>query len=168
MSSVRSAAPGRMRVDAARRARRHRRLPRLLLALAVAATRDELDAALARGADPRGRPRLAFRAAQLERPRHRRGLARALRRAVAEATSPRPPARSAAVPIVTSQVRAEARDLLALAQRLDCPWPADARGIAIAQRLVTDAVSSPLYECREPYALARIARLAHSHMGPCD
>jgi hypothetical protein len=166
MSTVRSAATGHVRAAAPRR--RHR-LPRPLLLVAVAAARDELDAALARGADPLGGPLLALRAAQLERPRHRRAIARSLRRAVAEATSARPPARAAAAPtIARGQVLDDARDVLALALRLECPWPADAPGIAIAQRLLTDAFASPLYACCEPHTLARLARRAQAEMGPCD
>jgi hypothetical protein len=70
--------------------------------------------------------------------------------------------------VVRSQVRADARDVLALAQRLDCPWPADAHGVAIAQRLLADPHASPLHARCEPRTLGRIARLAQSEMGPCD
>ena len=58
--------------------------------------------------------------------------------------------------------------MLALAERLDCPAPAYAAGIAIARRLVTDGLGSPLYVACEPHTLARLARLAVSEISAFD
>jgi len=106
-----------------------------------------------------------MRAAQLERPRHRRTLARTLRRVVDEATRPRPAARPTAVVIARKQILAHANDVLELAVRLDCPHPAHPRGIAIAQQLVTHAVESPLYLEAERSALTDVCRQAVMQMG---
>jgi hypothetical protein len=125
---------------------------------------DVLDTALAQGADPACRPELAIRAAQLVRPRHRRALARTLLGVVAEAGRPPTPIRSTAVVICRPQVRAGAGDLLALADRLDNPRLAYATGIAIAQRLITDVVESPLHVPREVGTLEHLAQLAIAGM----
>ena len=77
---------------APRRPRKRRAVSATILRLRVALRHDLLDSTLARGADPASQPALAVRATQLERPRHRRALARTLRRVVDEATAPRPAA----------------------------------------------------------------------------
>ncbi len=154
-----------VRTLAPRRPRKRSVLSATILRLRVALRHDSLDSALARGADPASRQALAVRAMQLERPRHRRSLARTLRRAVDEATAPRPAARPAAVVIARKQILAHADDVLELAVRLDCPFPADPAGIAIAQRLVTDAVASPLYAGVGRSALDHLCRQAITGMG---
>ena len=128
--------------------------------LRVATHHDLLDSLLARGADPTNQPALAMRAAQLGSRRHRGTLARSLRRAVEEAGVSRPPARAAAVATVRAQILAAAGDLVALADRLESAQPAHTTGIAIAQRLLTDAVESPLYVPARRGALGRLSRLA--------
>jgi hypothetical protein len=153
------------RTLAPRRPRKRSVLSATVLRLRVAVRHDSLDSALARGADPASRPQLAMRAAQLERPRHRRTLARTLRRVVDESTGPRPAARPTAVVIARKQILAHANDVLELAVRLDCPHPAHPTGIAIAQRLVTDAVESPLYVEEERSALNHVCRQAVMQMG---
>jgi hypothetical protein len=130
----------------------------------VATHRHALDAALAGGSDRSGRPELAMRAAQLERTRHRRSLAWTLRGFVDEACGPRPPALATAIVISHAQIRAHADSVLALAARLDSPQPASAAGIAIAQRLVTDALASPLYVSGNPERLRALARAAITKM----
>ena len=150
---------------APRRPRKRSVLSLTILRLRVAARHDSLDSALARGADPASRPQLAMRAAQLEHPRHRRTLARTLRRVVDEATGPRAVARPIAVMIARDQILAHANDVLELAVRLDCPHPAHPTGIAIAQRLVTDAVESPLYLEEERSVLNHVCLQAVMQMG---
>jgi hypothetical protein len=135
-----------------------------LVRLRVAAGRDVLDTMLAHGANRASLPELALRAAQLERPRHRRALARTLRRVVVEATGSRPPARATAVTIARRQILAQRDGVLALAERLDSPQPAHAAGIAIAQRLVTDALRSPLYVETQSETLGPLARQAVANM----
>jgi hypothetical protein len=66
--------------------------------------------------------------------------------------------------IARKQILAHADDVLALADRLDSPQPAHATGIAIAQRLITDALESPLYVTSEPDALSRVSRRAVAEM----
>ena len=147
------------------RPRKRSALSVTLLRLRVGVHHDSLDDALARGADPASQPQLVMRAAQLERPRHRRTLARTLRRVVDEATGPRAAARPTAVVIARKQVLAHANDVLELAVRLDCPHPAHPTGIAIAQQLVTDAIESPLYVEGERFALNHACRRAVMQMG---
>ena len=132
--------------------------------LRAATHRNALDAALAGGSERTRRPELAMRAAQLERPRHRRSLARTLRGFVDEATGPRPPARATAIVISREEIRAQADSLLALAARLDSQQPARAPGVAIAQRLVTDAIASPLYVAGDPKLLGALAHAAIAKM----
>ncbi len=164
MSTVSSTAYRHARTLAPRRPRKRRALS-AVLRLRVAVGHDSLDSALARGADPASSPQLAMRAAQLERPRHRRTLARTLRRIVVEATGPRPAARPTAVMIARKQILAHADDVLELAVRLDCPHPAHPMGIAIAQRLVTHPFESPLYLESERSALTHVCRQAVMQMG---
>jgi hypothetical protein len=68
------------------------------------------------------------------------------------------------VVIRRNQIRAEAADLLALAGRLDSPRLAYASGIAIAQRLITDVLESPLYVASDPGSLADLAQQAAAAM----
>ena len=164
MSSLPSTAYAGDRASAPRHSRLPQALSARLVALRAAFSHDPLDRALARGVDPTGGPLLAARAAQLARRRHRVTLARTLRRTVDEALQPRPPARAAAVPFARAQVRADADHVLALADRLDAPQPACVTGIAMAQRLVTDAVASPLYADCDPDVLGRLARQAIASM----
>lgn len=153
------------RTLAPRRPSRRSAVSAAILRLRVGMNHDWLDSALARGADPESRPPLAVRATQLERPRHRRALARTLRRVVDEATGPQPAACPVAVVIARKQILAHADDVLELAIRLDCPFPAHPRGIAMAQRLVTDALESPLYVGEGRSALDDICRQAVLQMG---
>ena len=136
----------------------------VLMRLRVLASRDALDTALAQGADPASRPELAIRATQLVRPRHRPALARTFRGFVAEASRPSAPARSTAVVICRNQIRAQADDLLALAGRLDDPRLAYATGIAIAQRLITDVLESPLYVACDAGRLGHLVLQAAASM----
>jgi hypothetical protein len=165
VSTLSSRAYRDVRTFAPRRPRKRSVLSLTVLRLRVALHHDSLDSALARGADPASRPQLAMRAGQLERPRHRRTLARTLRRVVDEATGPRPAARPTAVVIARNQILAHADDVLELAVRLHCPHPAHPTGIAIAQRRVTDAVESPLYVEQERSALTHVCRQAVTQMG---
>ena len=144
--------------------RRQGALSTTLLRLRVATHHDLLDSLLARGADPTGQRALAMRAAQLGSRRHRRTLARTLRRTVEEAGASRPPARATVVVIARAQIRAAAGDVLALADRLDSAQPARPAGVVIAQRLLTDALDSPLYVQAERGALGRWSRLAVATM----
>ena len=135
-----------------------------LVHLRVVVAHDALDTALAQGADPSRRPELAIRAAQLVRPRHRRALARTLRGVIAEANRPPASARSTAAVICRHQIRAHADEVLALAGRLDNPRLAYASGIAIAQRLITDVLESPIYVACDSDRLRDLVDLAVTGM----
>lgn len=164
MSTLPRSAHGEAGAPATTRLRTRHQRPPTLVRIRVAAHRDALDTTLARGADRASSQELTLRAAQLEHRRHRRALARTLRSFVAEATGPRPPVRATAVIIARPQILAQREDLLALADRLDSPQPAHAAGIAIAERLVTDAMASPLYVSPEPDAITHLARQAVATM----
>lgn len=163
MSALPSPAYGDAGAVAPRGSRQRGARPTIVDRLRVAARHDALDAALAAGADRIRQPQLALRAAQLERPRHRRVLARTLRGVVDEATGSRPPARATAIVIARRHLLAGADDVLALADRLDSAQPAHATGIAIAQRLITDALS-PLYMPSERDMLGALSRRAIAEM----
>jgi hypothetical protein len=159
VSTLRSSALGNA-VAAPGAARRRGTLSAAHLRLRVATHHELLDSLLARGADATNQPALAMRAAQLGSRRHRRTLARSLRRTVEEAGASRPPARATAVVTARAQILADAGDVLALAHRLDSVQPAHTTGVAIAQRLLTDALESPLYVNAGRGALGRLSRLA--------
>ncbi len=105
--------------------------------------REALDTALVQGADRASRPELALRAAQLERPEHRRALSGAVRRLVSQDCG-----------------RNSRGELLALADRLDSPKPAAAAGIAIAGRLVGNVLPSRLCAESDPRMVAELVRSA--------
>jgi hypothetical protein len=101
----------------------------------------ELDDRLARGADPASHPALQARAAQLVSTRHRRRLAAAIERVVAEADETRPPRFSLVLGTARGQVH-EARPLLLfLAHVLRHAEAISPRGVAIVDRLLTDGGS---------------------------
>lgn len=88
------------------------------------------------------------RRAELTSPRERRGLARSMAEAVAVAKAR--PTMTARVPLDRTAVVAEAALLRQLARRLDdVEAPVAARGVALAELLVTDC-ASPLYRGAAP------------------
>jgi hypothetical protein len=100
----------------------------------------ELDRELAAGASPETNVCLALHAARLYRPRHRSGLAHAMRRL---AQLPVRPSRLKA-PISRRVVGQVADQLEAVASRLDAPGPVDVRGVAKVRSLLADG-TGPLY-----------------------
>jgi hypothetical protein len=136
-----------------------------LLRLRVAIHRDSLDRELAQGADPSARPELALRAAQLTSPRSRRRLARSLSRSITEAH--RPQMTRSRVTIIRRGAVLDAEDALRVTiDRLNDSAPVSPEGMAIVERFVTNADSSPLYNPAEPGALRRLAVLATAAMDP--
>lgn len=123
-------------------------------ALRRAWRRSAIDRLLALGADPASGTAVARRAAALERPRTRRRLAAALRSAVRSAERGR--GLSAAAPLQRAEVHAARAELLSLATALAGAPAPRARGVALAQRLVTTP-ESPLHAPSPPGALARAA-----------
>jgi hypothetical protein len=120
----------------------------------VAMHRHGLTRALAEGTDPTARPELSLRAAQLTSDRNRRGLARTLRRVINEANETAiNPFR---VALIRRQAVLEAQGAIGtMIQRLNSPRPVCAEGMAMAERIITNADCSPLYNPSEPSTLRR-------------
>jgi len=131
----------------------------------VAVKRDALTRELAQGAGPISSPERALRAAQLVSDRGRSQLARTLRRTVSEAR--RPAMNRSRVVIIDRRAVLQAEGAIkALIERLDSPEPVRVEGMAIAQRMVSDAASSPVFNPSEPRALERLVRLATAALEP--
>lgn len=137
--------------------------PCLRLRLRVAARRDDLDLALAGGADPTASADLALRAARLVRERKRRGVARCLRLAIWEAEAGASALRVSPRPVCRAAVLTDRDALLLLTERLESPRPAGPEGVAIAERLLTD-LRSPLFVWAEPGTIRRLAHVAAAAM----
>jgi hypothetical protein len=137
----------------------------ILLRLRVAVDRDLLNRSLAEGAAPTRTPMLALRAAQLTSKRNRKRLARTLRRSLDEVR--RRPLTRTGVVIVRRAAVLEAEDaLITMIERLISPEPVHVQGMAIAERIVSDAVWSPLYNPAEPASLRRLVLVATAAMDP--
>ncbi len=135
------------------------------LRLRAAARRSQLTRALAEGADPGARPELELRAAQLTSRRNRNSLARTMRRIVAEARQPAM-SRSRVVFIRRGAVLDAEAAITAMIERLRSSKPVQAKGIALAERIITDGDQSPLYNPSEPEALRRLIAGATAAMDP--
>jgi hypothetical protein len=122
--------------------------------------------ALAQGADPTGSDELALRARQLTTPRRRGALARNLRRTIAEAHDPRTVLTSAAI-VDRRGVRDAEDAITALLTRLGSPRPVQAQGMAMIERLLTNADDeSPLYSRGVPGTLQRMIHAATAALDP--
>ncbi len=119
---------------------------------------DQLDRALAAGADPAAGALLARRASQLTIRRIRAGLALALEAHLAEARGPRKRT-SAAVPLRRSEVLYAAPEIRRLVGRLRDDREIRAQGTARVRRLLTDG-TSPLYAHSPPGTLAKAVAAA--------
>ncbi len=124
----------------------------LRLRLRTARRRAELTRELAEGMNPSTRPELALRAAQLTGDRNRRAIARSLRRTISEAHKP-PMTRSRMVLIQRAAVIDAESAINAMVERLRSPEPVQAQGMALAERILTNADGSPLYNASEPGTL---------------
>jgi hypothetical protein len=125
----------------------------LRLRLRTALHRARLTHALAAGADPDANDELAMRARQLTGRRTRRVLARSLHRTVAEAHRPA----TRVVSIIDRAAVLNAEDSITeLAERLRSPAPVQPEGMAMLDRILTNAERSPLYNRAEPGALRRV------------
>jgi hypothetical protein len=151
--------------DAGSRDSRAGRSHSLLVRTRVAIQRGELTRALAEGTDPSSRPELALRAAQLTSNRSRRILARALRRTVAEAHRPAM-TRAPVVIIRRSEVLNAQPAITAMIERLESSRPVRPEGMAIAERLLTNADNSPLYNAAGPGTLRQLVLAATAAMDP--
>ena len=115
-------------------------LERQALRLEVRWSQWSLDTMLSAGFDPASDPAVTLRAAQLRSSRHRRRLAAAVERLVRHSDDPAGGV-SAAVPVVREQVRQARDSLLSLAEALRQPEQVRPRGVALVERLLTDAGS---------------------------
>jgi hypothetical protein len=133
----------------------------------TALQRDDLTRALADGVDPAISDELSLRAPQLTASRSRKSLARSLRGTIAEAHKP-VMSRSRAV-IIDRGAVLEAEDAIrAMIDRVTSSTPIDAEGMAIAERMLTNAERSPLYNASEPGSLRRVIRVATAAMDADD
>ena len=134
--------------------------------LRAAWAREELDRRLAEGADPDTNPLLQTRAARLVMPASRATLAAGLERAVAAAHDPGAPL-SSAVPVRRGPVRGARHELMGLAGELrHMPEPRP-RGVAMAERLLTQP-SSVLFTASSSAEVSRAARDAVDNMRADD
>jgi hypothetical protein len=137
----------------------------LSLRTRVTLHRHGLTRALAAGADPTGRPELAVRAAQLTSERNRSGMARTLSRVIAEAHEP--PINPFQVAFIRRPAVLEAQDAIAaMIERLHSPRPVCAEGMAMGERIITNADCSPLYNPSEPSTLRRQILVATAALDP--
>jgi hypothetical protein len=144
--------------------RSHSGRPSVLLRLKTWWQRDRLDERLAEGASRNDGPELSLRSRQLVSESERLDLARMFEAAVRDASAPlsRP---TAARPVQWPQVVDSADDLLALAQRLRDGRPVEARGVAMARRLVIDP-ASPMYDRDAVVTLQYAIRSARLALDP--
>jgi hypothetical protein len=125
--------------------------------------RTALTRALAHGSLPGQSPELGLRAQQLTSGRHRRSLARALRRTIAQAH--RPPLARARMSLVRRSAVLEAQDAIqAMIDRLSAQVSVQAEGMAMAELILNNAERSPLYNFSVPGTLRRHVRRATAAM----
>ena len=138
----------------------HGRASSLQVRVRTAVHRVKLTQALAEGADPRSSDELALRARQLTRPRQRKTIASGLRAVTADAYNP--PRTRARVALVDRHAVLDAEPLIAeMIKRLVGPEPVEAEGMAMIERLLTNADGhSPLYNASEPGTLRRTILVA--------
>lgn len=137
----------------------HGRTTSLRLRMRTAVHRAELTRALAEGADPDTSSELALRAQRLNSPRNRRALARSLRRTLAEAQ--KPALTRVRLSIIDRRAVLEAEgEITEMIERLNGPGPVRAQGMALLERLLTNADRSPLYNSAGRGALQRAIRVA--------
>ncbi len=137
----------------------HRRASSLRLWVRVTVQRAKLTRALAEGMDPLSTDELALRARQLTSERTRRTFARSLRRAIVDAHQ-RPRTRSAVSIIDRRAVLDAEAAIVEMSERLLSPRPVSAEGMAMLERILTNADGSPLYNRSARGALERTIRVA--------
>jgi hypothetical protein len=147
--------------------RNHDRARKVRVRVRTALYRGELTRALAEGAHPTESHEFALRAGQLTSARSRRSLARAMRRALDEAHRP-PLARSRAVIIQRGAVLGAEDAIRSMIDQLESAEPLQAQGLAMAERILTNADGSPLYNRAEPGALEWEINAAMAAMSRAD
>jgi len=136
-----------------------RRPNSLRLRLRTSVHRAKLTRALAEGADPGASDELALRARQLTSERNRKTFAHSLRRSLAEAH--RPARTRGVVSIIDRRAVLDAEPAIAeMVERLLGPRPVQAAGMAMVERILTNADRSPLYNSSERGALRQTILVA--------
>jgi hypothetical protein len=130
------------------------------LRVRVFCSRVRLDELLANGADPADSPKLALRAAQLTSERNRRTLADSFDRVISIAEGPEP-RRNASPRLARRDIVSCRATLLDLARALREYDDVNPRGVALAQRLITDG-NGPLYSRAGKDELWRAAHHANA------
>jgi hypothetical protein len=131
----------------------------ILLRMRVAIKRHVLTRELAEGTNPAFSPERALCAARLVSDRGRRQLAPTLRPTISEAHQPA--IRRSPMVIIQRRAVFQAEEAIkALIERLGSSEPVRAEGMAIAQRIVSDAESSPMSTPPAPHLLRRVMLLA--------
>lgn len=118
----------------------------------------DLDRRLAEGADPHSDRLLELPAARLVTPASRALVATGLERVVASVDKPNGPL-SAAIPVRRRAVRNARVDLMTLADDLRRTAAPNPRGVAMAERLITDP-GSPLYRAMSGEQVRHAVRAA--------
>jgi hypothetical protein len=137
----------------------------IVLRIRVALHGAALTKELAAGAPPGLSPELQLRASQLLSHRRRRQMARTWARTIEEAHHPT--ITRAHVSIIHRAAVIHAADAIrALIQRLTSDEPVTVQGIAMLETLLTDGLSSPLYDPREPGTLRRRIVIAAEALDP--
>ncbi len=135
------------------------------LRLKVGVRRDALNRQLVAGARPSQSPELALRASQLVSDRERHRVAGAWRRAVRDAH--RPATSRSTASIVHRGAVIDAEDAIdGLIDRLSDAEPIAAEGMALVEQLITDGISSPLYNAAERGTLRRQVKVATEALDP--
>jgi hypothetical protein len=131
--------------------------------LLVRALAPSLDRQLAAGRPPRSSRTLAIRARAIVSPAARRELAQRWA-SVLDRAGRSPVPRSPRAPLRRGAVIAAAADLREMIYVLTSGLPIDARGAAMAGRLLSDG-TGPLYNYRSRVELGTVARAATRQMG---
>lgn len=126
-------------------------------------SRSRLTRELAGGANPGSSPELALRAAQLTGERNRERVVKTLRRAISEAYSPR----LLRYTLVDRAAVRDAEDAInAMIARLSYARPVRVQGMAIVERMLTNADNSPLYGSDHPDDLRELLQAALAELDP--
>jgi hypothetical protein len=144
----------------------HHRLRDLHMRMRAGWAREELNRRLAEGADPGRDPLLRARADRLVTSASRAALAAGLERVVATLDGPATPL-SSEVAVRRRHVHGARHELMRLAGELRHMRVVRPRGVAMAERLLTEP-SSPLYTAESSIEIARAAREAAEAMRADD
>jgi hypothetical protein len=125
----------------------------------------DLDEQLAAGRSP-GADRLrAVRAGMLIAPAQRRRLAASWADLLAGSAGPAARRQPVGVPLQRARIDAARDDIQRLVDALRAPGPASARGVALANLLLTDG-TSPVYQRNSPVDLPSALHAAVRHLDP--